>query len=184
MNTEVMFVAIVALGVMVILQGIVLRALTKEIRGARATRTPTVDVRGLNPDKIGIPLGKPFPKLKATTVDGRDFLAANDKRSLVIISVTGCEHCRNMLPGLNALAQRGIVNVWLFQVGSRIAAEDLQREFPHVWVLPSDKDLVEQINTKIFPFGYLLDPAGTVLAKNMVSNDQTLMKMVESVNVA
>jgi methylamine dehydrogenase accessory protein MauD len=135
----------------------------------------------VTPSRIGrdgLKLGKKAPDFTLpSAVDGEaslhDFAG---RKVLLVFTQAGCEPCRDIIPELNSVQDKGEQQVLVVNNGdlesTRTWADDVQARFP---VLAQEKfSLSKRYQVFATPFAFLIDERGFVASKGIVGSRQYL----------
>lgn len=177
------WLAIGALWVLVILLGLTVLALARQI-GVLHERLQPVGALAL---PKGLAAGEPAPEIAVETLTGQPLRIGGTHprgaETLVMFVAPTCPICKSLLPALRAIRrrERPPVEVVLASDGPKaehlafVAAESLE-EFPYV--------LSERLGLGYgagrLPHAVLLDPAGTVRATGLVNSREHLDSLFEA----
>lgn len=177
------WLAIGALWVLVILLGLTVLALARQI-GVLHERLQPVGALAL---PKGLAAGEPAPEIAVETLTGQSLRIGGahpgGAETLVMFVSPTCPICKSLLPALRAIRrrERPPVEVVLASDGPKaehlafVAAESLE-EFPYV--------LSERLGLGYgagrLPHAVLLDPAGTVRATGLVNSREHLDSLFEA----
>jgi len=177
------WLAIGALWVLVILLGLTVLALARQI-GVLHERLQPVGALAL---PKGLAAGEPAPEIAVETLTGQPLRIGGahprGAETLVMFVSPTCPICKSLLPALRAIRrrERPPVEVVLASDGPKaehlafVAAESLE-EFPYV--------LSERLGLGYgagrLPHAVLLDPAGTVRATGLVNSREHLDSLFEA----
>jgi methylamine dehydrogenase accessory protein MauD len=108
------------------------------------------------------------------------------RKVLLVFTQSGCEPCRQIMPELNRLHQRGELQVVVVNnddlEGSRKWAHEAQVQFPVLaqerWVLSRRYEVFAT------PFAFLIDEQGIIRSKGIVSDRQYINFVVSGAGVA
>jgi methylamine dehydrogenase accessory protein MauD len=175
MSLQVLSVAVVILGLMVIALLIVVLALARQV-GILFER---VAPRGALITDSGPGIGESVPRMDVVALDGRSVvIGADDGRSrLVFFLSPDCPVCKRLLPILKSArtAEAKWLDVLLASDGDsrvhqRFVSERNLGDFPYL--LSRDLGLTFRVNR--LPFAVLIDGSGVVRAKGLVNNREQL----------
>ncbi|WP_210189793.1 methylamine dehydrogenase accessory protein MauD [Ensifer aridi] len=175
MALQVMSVAVIILGVLVIASLTVLLALARQV-GVLFERIAPM---GALVTDSGPSIGESVPRMNLTTLDGRlvSVGAARDRSQLFFFLSPECPVCKRLLPILKSArtAEAGWLDVVLASDGERSVHERFVRErglhdFPYV--LSRDFGMTFRVGR--LPFAVLIDGSGVVRAKGLVNNREHL----------
>ncbi|MDX2058505.1 MAG: hypothetical protein SFV24_11940 [Gemmatimonadales bacterium] len=177
------WLAIGALWILVILLGLTVLALARQI-GVLHERLQPVGALAL---PKGLAAGEPAPEIAVETLTGQSLRIGGahprGAETLVMFVSPTCPICKSLLPALRAIRrrERPPVEVVLASDGPKaehlafVAAESLE-EFPYV--------LSERLGLGYgagrLPHAVLLDPAGTVRATGLVNSREHLDSLFEA----
>jgi methylamine dehydrogenase accessory protein MauD len=175
MSLQVLSVAVVILGLMVIALLIVVLALARQV-GILFERVAPM---GALITDSGPGIGEPVPRMDVVALDGRSVvIGADDGRSrLVFFLSPDCPVCKRLLPILKSArtAEAKWLDVLLASDGDsrvhqRFVSERNLGDFPYL--LSRDLGLTFRVNR--LPFAVLIDGSGVVRAKGLVNNREQL----------
>ena len=164
----------ILLWIIVILQGIFLLALARQI-GILHQRYATGGARIMN---VGLKIGESAPVLDAEDIhDNRVTLGAErGKRTLLFFISTGCSVCATLLPHLNRLVHSEADNLEIKLIAfgnSPEAGKNYASEHSllngHMPFIISD-DLAFRYEVTLAPYGILVDKTGIIRAKGLINS--------------
>lgn len=175
MTLQILSVAVVILGLMVVALLVVVLALARQV-GVLFERVAPM---GALITDSGPGIGEAVPRMDLTALDGRPVpVGAGGSRSQLFFFLSpDCPVCKRLLPILKSArtAEAGWLDVVLASDGERGAHERFIRErglgdFPYVL----SRDFGMTFRVSRLPFAVLIDGAGVVRAKGLVNNREQL----------
>lgn len=166
--------AVVALGILVLLEAAIILVMLRQI-GVLYER---VSPMGALMDRAGPEVGEPASAFTVTSLTGPDVAVAGSGRAqlLFFLSPT-CPVCKQLLPVLASI--RSDERAWLDVILASDGDEARHREFiarrrlaDFPYVLSTELGLAYRVQR--LPFAVLTDKAGTVRAKGLVNNREQL----------
>lgn len=143
-------------------------------------------------EREGLPVGEKAPAFEYTRVNGQasaGTLARFEPQgswSLLVFADPTCASCQDTLRALEKMApklEQGVrVMVAATAEPAQIAlAEAFQTEAVAISRVRSDVP-ARLYRTRVTPFGYLIDPAGKVRARDIAGDEATLRKMLRKID--
>jgi methylamine dehydrogenase accessory protein MauD len=165
-------VSFIALWIIVILEGVLILLLYRQL-GILYLGSAS----GVSRD--GLPVGSTAPDFSLADLDGRPYSLGSlrGQNVLLLFGSSHCDPCRRLLPGLEEFAARNSRDfqvLWLNQ-GSPADALGFRSETGTALpMLPYRDGVNDAYRVRVTPFLYMIDGAGVVKAKGLVNTKTQL----------
>ncbi len=133
----------------------------------------------------GLRVGSKAPDFTLARPDGTEVHLHDFAGQPVLLTFlqAACQPCRDVVPELNRIHERGKVKVLAVNAGEAEAvgrwAAEVGARFPVL--VQSRRDLSRQYQVVASPFGFLINEQGVIRAKGLISNRQHLDFVLASV---
>lgn len=147
-------------------------------RKTQKTEMPMPKPMMLFQSEHGAALGERFPITVFRSLDQEEIRIQEDgKHTILLITSPLCSACKELYPAIMPFVQKygsayRVITIMLDdaeQTKSLVLSHRITS--PVVFL---NKDELDKTETKLYPFGYLLSPEGTVLSKGIVGNADQL----------
>lgn len=134
---------------------------------------------GLIRADFGVPLGQLFPVRNFNTISGIDVDVHNDfkRKKILLITSPSCDSCKELYPAIQpfSITYGDKYQVISIMYGERDEIEQVRLEQNlSIPIIQMNLDDLKEIQTEMFPFGYLLSADGKVISKGVVGNSEQL----------
>ncbi len=165
-------VSFIALWIIVILEGVLILLLYRQL-GILYLGSAS----GVSRD--GLPVGTPAPDFTLADLDGRQHSLAGlrGQNVLLLFGSAHCDPCRRLLPGLEEFAARNgrdFQVLWLNQGSPADALSFRSETGADLPMLPYRDGVNDAYRVRVTPFIYMIDAAGVVKAKGLVNTKAQL----------
>lgn len=164
----------ILLWIMIILQGIFLLALARQI-GFLHERYASTGARTMN---VGLNIGEPAPVFSVEDIANRQVTLGmeRNKRTLLFFLATGCSICTSLLPHLKRLIRHegDTLEIKLVAFGTKL--EDAKKYAAKHSLLDTNipfivsDDLALQYRVTLAPYGIVINQSGIVRAKGLINS--------------
>lgn len=146
------------------------------------TQQLVLNPRVLSQESHGLPLGTSFPAHDLKSLTGQPLTFSGAQSTVVVLISGGCHACRDLFPALSPFHRNepSVSLVLLFMGTPEEARAIVQQEDWSFPVATMGPPTLSKLQTRIFPFAYLLTPDGTVVAKGVVNSASHLQLLIQS----
>ena len=178
-------VSIIALWIVVIIETVLLLLLLRALGALRQKGGFSSEIRQRTPDDDGLPLGEQAPSFTAMEYDG-NMVKMEQFRSPRILTfvLPGCSACIGAIEALNAIIENEpTLTVMVLGSPDREANRTFAIECgAHMPILAPTSSLLakETYQLQGFPFVFVLDEEGRILAKGVVNSNEHVQELLTS----
>jgi methylamine dehydrogenase accessory protein MauD len=179
-------ISLLALSIIVVIQGIILLALARQI-GVLHSRISPQGARIVN---AGPRIGDPAPPVNTQNIHHQIMTLGSDhgKSTLLLFITPGCSVCAALLPSIKKLAndERKTLEVKLLAFGTNVEAAEMyfaEHELASSTPLAVADDLAMQYRVTLSPYGIIVDRDGIIRSKGIVNSYEHVESLLNALEM-